>query len=260
MTIIAVDDEKLALEALRDAIKEAEPTAQVFQFRSGVTALDFARKSECGIAFLDIQMNGMSGISLAKCLKINNPKVNIIFTTGYSDYTGDAIRLRASGYVMKPVTAEKIREEIDNLRYPVECSETSLMQIRAFGNFEVFAGGKPIQFKYTKAKELLAYLVDRRGALCSNEEIICTLWENTENPKEKMSYFKSVRRDLLKSLKAHGYDEIIIQQRGLIGIDAKKVKCDYFDWANGSADGINAYHGEYMRQYSWAEITSGQEP
>ena len=130
-------------------------------------------------------MKGMTGISLVKRLKFINPKMNIIFTTGYSDYAGDAFGIRASGYVLKPATAEKIREEIENLRYPVECPTAQGLRIQTFGNFEVFADGRPPQFKYAKAKELLAYLVDRRGALCSNKEIIGILWEEPGDEKKE---------------------------------------------------------------------------
>lgn len=79
----------------------------------------WAEENVCDVAFLDIQMRSMTGLELAKQLKERQPNVNIIFVTGFSEYTGEAIQLHASGYIEKPVTEEKIRRELDNLRHPV---------------------------------------------------------------------------------------------------------------------------------------------
>jgi len=58
-------------------------------------------------------MRGMTGVEVAKKLKEINPKMNIIFVTGFSDYKGDAMDMKASGYIMKPVTAEEVKAELD---------------------------------------------------------------------------------------------------------------------------------------------------
>ena len=105
MKILCVDDEPLALEMLTEAIEEAQPDADIKPFNKQSELLEEARQNGCDIAFLDIHMRGMNGVELAKKLKEINPKMNIIFVTGYDEYTGDAMRLRASGYVMKPVDA-----------------------------------------------------------------------------------------------------------------------------------------------------------
>lgn len=257
MRIIAVDDEEIALENLESAIREAKPSAEVAAFDKSSAALAYASENKCEAAFLDINMGGISGIALAKKLKFANPEINIIFTTGYSEYALEAVEMHASGYIMKPITAEKVRYELDDLRFPVKAEGGGELRIQCFGNFSVFFGDKPVEFKYTKAKEMLAYLVDRNGAMCTNNEIISVLWENEDELKGKQTYFKSVRRDLLSVLRSIGCADLIIQRRGEIGIDKEKADCDYFDWLEGKAEGINAYRGEYMQQYSWAELTHG---
>lgn len=253
--ILAVDDEEIALEILSDAIRKAEPSAEVAAFDSGKAALGYAEENKCDAAFLDIEMSGINGIALAKKLKLANPEINIIFSTGYSEYALDAIEMHASGYITKPITAEKIKTELEELRFPVRVYRGEL-RIQCFGNFDVFSGDKPVEFKYSKTKEMLAYLVDRNGTMCANNEIISVLWEN-EDPCGKQTYFKSVRRDLLTAFKSIGCGDVIIQHRGEIGVDKDKIVCDYFDWLDGKPNGINAYRGEYMHQYSWAELTHG---
>lgn len=138
MTILAVDDRPKALSALVKAIRSAEPEAEVYGFSGSAEALRFARELCCDAAFLDIDMPEMDGLELAGRLRALYPRINIIFVTGFTEYTGEAISQRASGYVTKPVTPEKIREELDNLRYPVEDRKRKRVRFRCFGNFEVF--------------------------------------------------------------------------------------------------------------------------
>ncbi|MGN0637524.1 MAG: response regulator [Huintestinicola sp.] len=257
MRIIAVDDEEMALGILEKAIHEAEPSAEVAVFDKGAAALEFAVDNKCDAAFLDINMGAENGIALAKALKLEDPEINIIFSTGYDEYALEAIGMRASGYIMKPITAEKVRDELDNLRYRIPAATCGRLRIRCFGNFDVFSGEKPLEFKYSKSKELLAYLVDRNGSMCANNEIISVLWETEEDTNGKQTYFKSIRRDLISVLRNAGFGDVIVQHRGAMGIDKDKVECDYYDWQSGRAEGINAYRGEYMMQYSWSEFTHG---
>lgn len=257
MEIIAVDDEKIALDGLVEGINKVVPDARVQGFRSGRAALEYVKGNGCQVAFLDIEMPEISGVALARALKVQNPEINIIFTTGYSQYTKDAFELHASGYIMKPVTEEKIRREIEDLRHPVKHGEDQKVRIMTFGNFEVFIDGKPVKFQYTKTKEMLAYLVDRNGAMCTNGELIGILWEDDENAGARISYLKNLRADLITTLKKYDCDHILARKRGEIGIIPDKVKCDYYEWLRGSAEGINAYRGEYMEQYTWSEITHG---
>ena len=178
MIIMAVDDEKLALEGLLKSIREAEPSAETVGFRKPSEAMEFFKEHTCDVVFLDIQMRGVNGVNLAKEMKLLRPEVNVIFATGYLDYMGEAFSLHASGYIVKPITTAKVRAELNDLRHPVQEAARSRVNIYTFGNFEVYVDGKTLPFKYEKTKEMLAYLVDRHGAFCSNGEIMTALWED----------------------------------------------------------------------------------
>lgn len=113
-----------------------------------IMALDYAGGHPCDTAFLDVEMAGMSGMALAERLRRMKPDVNIIFVTGHGSYRDEAFGLHASGYLMKPVTARKVREELKDLRYPV--APARRVRIRTFGNFEVYLDGKPLMFRYSR--------------------------------------------------------------------------------------------------------------
>ena len=249
MKIIALDDEELALEGLMDAIRACAPNAELHGFSYAEDVLVFLRDHSCDVAFLDVEMAGINGVELAEQLKLRNPDVNLIFATGFSSYQGSAFDLHASGYLMKPITVEKVRKELANLRRPVP--EEKRIQVQCFGNFEVYLDGIPLEFKYHKTKELLAYLVDRKGALCTNGEIIAKLFGDDNHN----AYLRSLRKDLLDTLETAGCADVITQQRGKLGLVPEAIRCDYYDWCDGKKMG-NAYLGEYMAQYSWSEYTN----
>lgn len=284
MKILAVDDEKLALEALVEAIIEADGESTVCAFRSPVQAAEFAGKEHPEIAFLDITLRGMDGIRLAELLLEKDPGIQVIFTTGYEDYMKEAFRIHAGGYVTKPVTSEKIRKELevakmrlsgtaarpespaDIPRIPVEgmdepgTAESARLFVRCFGNFQVFLDGESRQLVFPSAKsaELFAYLIDRNGAVCSNAEILSALWEDDEaDERSHMSYFKKIRREMENTLAGCGCQNVVFRVWGGLGVVPEKLSCDYYDYLRGP-DAFrpdHAYRGEYMSQYSWAEVT-----
>ncbi len=262
MNIIAVDDERIALEALMSAIIKAAPEAGIHGFRKPEAIFEYIENLEGGrvdVAFLDIDMRGDSGLDVARALIKKYSNINIIFTTGYSEYTLEALEMHASGYIMKPVTAKKVREELAHLRFPIEEEAEDELYVRTFGNFEVFAGDVPVNFKYQKTRELFAYLIDRRGALCRNNEIISVIFEDEGDEGSHVSYLKNIRSDLLNVLERHGKSDCLVRNRGEIGIKQGSLKCDYFEWLERSEDPVvrAKFKGEYMSQYSWAEYTLG---
>lgn len=259
MRIIAVDDEKLALEMLKNAIKKVCPFDELFLFRNPKELLAFARDNVCDIAFIDIKMRGMTGIELSKELKDLMPNINIIFVTGYDDYTSDAMRLHASGYIYKPVTEEKLKEELNDLRYPVQKRDNNaLLKVNCFGNFDVFnMNGELIHFNRSKAKELFAYLVSINGASCTTKEIYSVLFEDVPYDKKKKMYLQKIISSLMKTLRDFNAESVVVKSYNSMAVNTKLIDCDYYNFLNYDAEAVNSYHGKFMNQYSWAEFMIG---
>ena len=253
MRIVAVDDEKISLDSLTSAIKAIVTEDEVVSFRYPEDALEYAKENTCDIAFLDIEMAGMSGVELAVELKKYNSEINIVFCTGYGNYRDAAFDLHASGYLMKPITPEKVKRELENLRRPI--FEKRRLKVQTFGNFEIYIDGKPLTFKYRRTKELFAYLIDRVGAMCTVGEIIGILFENDGGRED---YFQKLRRDLLTTLEEVGCENAVVHKRGMLGVVVNEIHCDYYDYLSGKKDLTTSYFGEYMSQYSFAEYTNAQ--
>ncbi|MCR5699011.1 MAG: response regulator [Treponemataceae bacterium] len=251
MTIYACDDEHLGLEGLVNAIREAEPDASIYSFRDGSEAIEYCSKIIPDVAFLDIEMKGENGISVAKNMKEVNPRVNIIFVTGYSNFMKEAFDLYASGYILKPVDGEDIKKQFANLRYTVK--KDSRLEAKTFGAFELFYDGKPLRFKYSRSKELIAILIDAKGLPCSAGKIEEFLWE--DNLSDHRSYIRNLISDIKNVFTQHGIEDVINREPNNMSINCTKIKCDYFEYLNGkSLEELN-FQNEYMSQYSWAEST-----
>ena len=246
MKILLVDDEELQLTRLVESIKKVLPNDEVFSFTNPLEALKECENSQIDIAFLDIEMPKLNGIMLAKKLKSINPKINIIFVTAYDSYALEAYKLHASGYVTKPVNEEKIIIEIEELKHPIEIAHTKKLQIKCFGNFEVFYKDKPVKFSYQKSKELFAYLVDREGSSVNINELNAVLWE-----EDHSSYLRNLLVDIRNTLKEINCQDILLKKRNSYAIDVTKVDCDSYEYKNGNPNAIMMYRGEYMAQYSW---------
>ena len=233
MRIIVVDDECIALEGIVAAVKAAAPQAELQGFRDGNEAFLAARKNPPDVAFLDIALRGENGIQLARDLKGLNPRVNIIFVSGYGHYMGDAFAMHASGYVMKPVDKEAVLGELGNLRYPLQARKR--LKVRTFGDFSVSAGGLPLVFAYARTLELLALLVDANGSLCSIQKLTETMW-NGADTKAHRSYLRNLLADLRHTLDSVGASDILVSVRGAVCLDRNKIDCDYFDFLDRKPD------------------------
>ena len=250
MRAIAVDDEVYMLEALQEAVKASADIEETAAFSSCSAALAYAAENPVDIAFLDINMRGIGGLGLAEKLMELHPRCKIIFCTGYEEYAVSAFRIHASGYLMKPITAEAVQKEIDHIK-GVKASE-KLLTIKCFGHFEVLYNGEILPFKRKKAKEFFAGLVDRNGAGMTAKQICAILCPDDTDDTKNAAYLRQLVMDLKNTLKTIQAEDVLRHDTPYYRIDPNLVRCDYLSFLE---TGKPQFHGEYMTQYSWAEST-----
>ena len=255
MKILCLDDEQLALQMLVMCVNKVKPDAEVLSFDDQDELLDEAEKNGCDVAFLDIHMRGMNGVEVAKRLKQSNPKMNIVFVTGFSEYKADAMDMRASGYIMKPVTEEEVARELNELRFPIVPKSNAVLKVQCFGNFDVFLpDGSPVHFERSRSKEIFAYLVHRHGSSCSTREIAAALFEDEPYDKNQQSYMQILVSSMIKSLKKIGAEGVIRKSYNALSVNPDLLDCDYYRFTELDAGAVNAYQNEYMSQYYWADF------
>ena len=256
MRFLAVDDELLMLNGLVSALHSARPEAEILPFRWPEDALEELKKQPADVAFLDIQLGGMTGLQLAVELKNLRPDIHIIFVTGYSQYAVDAFAMHATGYLLKPVEKEDVERELTFI-YGAPKSK-SRIQVQTFGGFDLFVDGQPVKFERSKAKELLAYLVDRRGASVTSGEAYAALFEDAGNTPSGKSYFRIIFHELTRALKKVGAEEILRKEWNSYAVRPETFDCDLYHFLEGDPVAVNQYQNDYLPTYSWAEIRNGE--
>ncbi|MBR5090623.1 MAG: response regulator [Ruminiclostridium sp.] len=255
MRILCLDDEPLALKMLEQAVKEAKPDADVSAYRKQNDLLEEVKRAGCDVAFLDIHMRGMNGVELAKELKTVNPKMNIIFVTGFSEYKGDAMDMKASGYIMKPVTKEDVERELSDLRFPIIPKTNVLLRVRCFGNFDVLTpNGDHVRFERSKAKEVFAYLVSRHGNSCTKRELFAAIFEDEAYDNKLQNLLQTYIFAMNKSLKAVGAEAAVVHSYNALAVNPEVLDCDYYRFKELDPGAVNSYECEFMSQYPWAEF------
>ena len=250
MRVIAVDDEELMLRALVRAISVSPDIKEVVKFSNPEKALEYVKENSIDVAFLDINMRGMGGITLAENIIKLHPNSKIVFCTGYEEYAVSAFKLHASGYLMKPISAEDVQSEIDNIK-GVRKKE-KLIDVKCFGNFEVYVKGERLSFKRSKTKELFAFLIDRHGAGLTAKQICAVLFPDDTDDVKNSAYLRQLVLDLKTTLKMVGAECVFCHETPYYRVDTSLIKCDYFSYLE---TGKPEFFGEYMSQFSWAEET-----
>ena len=115
--VIMVDDNKVILSGGLPIIEEVIPNASVTGFTKPSEALEYAKANRVALAFLDIEMGAISGLDVCRELLGINPRTNVVYLTAYSNYSLDAWSTGACGFMLKPITAEGVREQLKKLRH-----------------------------------------------------------------------------------------------------------------------------------------------
>ena len=125
MNIIILDNHKLIIAEIRRQVLSVLPDAECTCFTKQREAIEFVKKNHVDAALLDIDMPGLNGIEVAELMCDINPRLNIIFVTGYPEYALQAFTVPVSDFIVKPVSEDALRTSFDKLRFPLEQSVES---------------------------------------------------------------------------------------------------------------------------------------
>ena len=119
MTVVCVDDHPIMLQGLSQSVEQILPDASIAAFANADAALTFVRENGCDILISEIELCGLDGLTLAKRVKKINSKVNIIFLTvcDEKEHAKEVLKIKPSGYLLKPAPKEQLETELKNLRY-----------------------------------------------------------------------------------------------------------------------------------------------
>jgi DNA-binding NarL/FixJ family response regulator len=119
MTVICVDDHPIMLSGLLENVSQVLPDAVIVAFKNAEDALCYTNENGCDVLISEIELCGTDGLTLAKKIKMINSKVNIIFFTvcDEKEHAKEVLKIKPSGYLVKPAKKEQLEAELKNLRY-----------------------------------------------------------------------------------------------------------------------------------------------
>ena len=247
MKIVVVDDEIEALNTfLINVVDRTDVQCQMF-YNDPKGALTWIRENQADAAFLDIKMPSIDGVTLAEKMIAEVPSIRIFFITSYTfDEEGIQARLGSNfmGFCYKPYDKDLIRQQLSLLG-----QNATLPFIQTFNSFDVYIAGEPILFKSAKAKELLAFLVNKNGGYARMEETMAHLWPGKEAELSKISY-RDASWKLRHVLEQHGMMNLVEFHRGELRIHKEAAKCDLWDLLDGKSEVTSIV--SYMPSYEWA--------
>ena len=116
LTAVVADDEQLARDELCFLLGRIEGVEVVSQAADGVQALDDISRLTPDVAFLDVQMPGLTGFEVARRLLENGTDLAVVFVTAFDHRAVEAFEVNAVDYVLKPVEPTRLEQAVQRVR------------------------------------------------------------------------------------------------------------------------------------------------
>ncbi|SCY37511.1 response regulator [Alkaliphilus peptidifermentans] len=183
---IVIDDEWYNLEEISDLIEKTSFFYISGKYQNPILALEEVPLTEPQVAFIDIEIPEIDGITLAeKLLEINSSMI-IVFITSYNQYAVQAFDLNAIDYILKPIKKERFYRMVEKIKNEIAFRaqfKLKTLKIKTFNHLNVTIGDLPVRWERAKAEELFAYLLMHHGSYIHKERIIENLWPDHEPEK-----------------------------------------------------------------------------
>lgn len=185
MNAFVIDDEPLCLEDLAWQLSRYSDIKIIGSYADPLEAREAICALHPDVVFLDIDMPKLNGFELAQEIQTLCASTVIIFITAYKKYALEAYNAYPLDFLVKPVSKTRLDETIEHLRRQYRLLHPAIekqsdFKIKCFGTFEVKTESDA-RFPTRRVKELLLYLIARRGAAATREEMLDALFDRSND-------------------------------------------------------------------------------
>lgn len=170
--------------------EESKVPSEIHKFDNGDALLTKNATFHMDIIFLDIIMPLLNGMDTAKELRRNDSTVKIIFLTSSPEFALDSYSVKAQGYLLKPVTYEKIKETLDECSHDFETEPKYIVLKTTFGYQKLYF--HDIEYMEAQNKRVIFYL--RTG---KTVEAVAPLYSFEDRFTDSDGFFKCHRSYLV---------------------------------------------------------------
>jgi DNA-binding LytR/AlgR family response regulator len=206
MQILIAEDETPVRAELRYLLEQLIPDAVFYEAVNGEEALRIVEHETIQVAFLDIRMPGIDGITVAAILMENPQPPIIVFATAYEEYALQAFELAALDYVLKPFDDQRLAQTLARIRQAL-AERTALTQMRT--GLQTYLEQVVPAAKLTK---LWAERANESWALVDYKDV---MWAEAEDkkvyvhiPHEARLQTRFSLKDLEERLHPHGFARV----------------------------------------------------
>ncbi|MGE6258258.1 response regulator [Heyndrickxia sporothermodurans] len=273
---ILVDDEKLALQLMEKKLTELG--IQIIKtFTNAESVINEMKSLDFQVAFLDIELGGISGLDLAELIQEWNSQIHIVFITAYRDYAIQAFEIHSIDYLLKPVLKSRLEKTISRVQEQlqlktvepklIEEKSSKSLRVICFNEFSVYQNEEPVKWKTAKVKELFAFFITHLNTYVNRDTIINTVWPEYDYNKAKIQLHTCISH-LRKTLNTLGFTQSLFFSNQGYTLELDKFYCDAIEFERlierGSIvnkdtiseleNAIQLYIGDYMENndYEWA--------
>jgi len=272
--VYIIDDEEYCLDDLKWRLHKYPDIEIIGAFTDPNEALASAGRNRPDAVFLDIDMPKLSGLELALKIQAECPGIIVIFVTAYAQYALEAFRAFPLDFLLKPAKEARMDETIRHMREQYAllrpAAQEGSLKINCFGPFMLTAGHE-VKWGTRRVRELFLYLLDRRGAAPSREEILNAVFNGQPDKNAVHNLYMTIYRlrNLLLEMDAEGKS---IRMADDYSLTVAPGVCDYTDFMGFARDNpvisgknavqaaraLNLYKGSYLENecFQWACETS----
>lgn len=263
-----IDDEYLAIEALKMLIDKVEGISVKGTYTNPEEALRALQQFEVDVIFLDIEMGTSHGIKIAEKLRAKHEQVKIVFVTAHAEFAVDAFQVRADDYLLKPVRKERLQETVNRIRAELggvveEVNEESKLLLQAMESFQLYQNEtEEVKWRTKKVKELFAYIWHHYPNPVPRSRIMDAIW-GEKHCDSAVQLMHTSFYHLRKTIRDLGFEnpvQFVNEQYALtidVESDVSELEKIMKQREIGDADIariLQLYKGEYFAEenYQWA--------
>lgn len=280
MRVILLDNEPLMLKRLKKALDCFHCFKAIDVYTSPRKALMGILKEKPDVVFLEIDIAILSGLEIAEIAKEKLPKIQIIFTSVYSQFAIQAFELDATDYLIKPIRKERLLKTIDRIKQRCqkrlsveEVSKQPYAEVCCFNTINFKWSNKKsyikVKWRTKKTQELFAYLIHNHGKSLRKDILVDIIWPHVEW-NQGISLLYTAIYQIRKMLNSIEFNIEIKSSENTYTLILHDVKVDVHLWEKDieslkelSAKTlidyikiIKRYKGNYLEslEYSWSKV------